>query len=231
MRILLLLFILNGMGCNTANTATPYTSLTKEEEAREALEALDYEAAIELYQQLIEAEPENYVRYRYLGAAYAASAGFDIIDVAKSDMGGSGSLLDVLGNFIPADPSTEQLERMGLAKDTLLSIPADLRSKDNTEVAYASGAAVQLEFYQSAYGVMYINRFAQITPEGSLDPSRLETMTDEDVSNILSNFSEVAAAGGEGVPAAAQTVLNQIDQQEGATQKEKLISFLNANKK
>lgn len=231
MRILLLFVILNCLGCDTASKATAYASLTKEEEAREALDALDYETAIELYKELIEAEPETYVRYRYLAAAYAASAGFDIIEVAKSDIGGSGSLLDALGSFIPADPSTEQLEHMGLAKDTLMSIPAELRSKDNTEVAYASGAAVQLEFYQSAYSIMYINRFAQVTPEGTLDPARLETMTDEDVSNILNNFSEVAASGGEGVPAAAQTVLNQIDQQEGATQKEKLVNFLNANKK
>ncbi len=129
------------------------------------------------------------------------------------------------------DPTPEQLERMALAKDTLISIPADFRSKDNAEVAYASGAAAQLEFYQSAYSIMYINRFAQVTPEGNLDPARLESMTDEDVSNILNNFSQVAATGGEGVPAAAQHVLNQIDQQEGATQKEKLINYLNANKK
>jgi hypothetical protein len=231
MRFLMLLFIVTWLGCDTLNQAKPYAPLTKEEEAREALEALDYETAITLYKELIEAEPEVYERYRFLAAAYAASAGFDIIEVAKSDVGGSGSLLDALGSFIPADPTPEQLEHMGLAKDTLMSIPAELRSKDNTEVAYASGAAVQLEFYQSAYSIMYINRFAQITPEGTLDPSRLETMTDEDVTNILNNFSEVAASGGEGVPEAAQKVLNQIDQQEGATQKEKLVNFLNANKK
>jgi hypothetical protein len=231
MRVLSCLFILVLLGCDTASKARPYATLTQEEKAREALDALDYETAIELYKELVEAEPEVYVRYRYLAAAYAAAAGFDILSVAKSNVGGSGSLLDALGSFLPADPTTEELERMGLAKDTLLSIPAEYRSKDNTEVAYASGAAVQLEFYQSAYGIMYINRFAQVTPEGGLDPSRLESMTDDDVTNILTNFSQVAATGGEGVPAAAQTVLNQIDQQEGATQKEKLINYLNANKK
>jgi hypothetical protein len=232
MRILLLLFIITWMGCDTGSKAKPYATLTQEEKAREALDAQDYETAIELYKELIEAEPEAYERYRYLAAAYASSAGFDIIDVAKGDPGGgSGSLLDALGGFLPADPSTEQLESMALAKDTLLAIPAELRSKDNTEVAYASGAAVQLEFYQSAYTIMYINRFAQVTPEGQLDPARLESMSDDDVSNILNNFSQVAATGGEGVPAAAQNVLNQIDQQEGETQREKLINYLNANKK
>jgi hypothetical protein len=231
MRILCCLFIFVLLGCDTGSKAKPYGALSQEEKAREALDALDYETAIELYKELVEAEPEVYVRYRYLAAAYAAAAGFDILSVAKSNVGGSGSLLDALGSFLPADPTTEELERMGLAKDTLLSIPAEYRSKDNSEVAYASGAAVQLEFYQSAYGIMYINRFAQVTPEGNLDPSRLDSMTDDDVSNILNNFSQVAAAGGEGVPAAAQTVLNQIDQQEGATQKEKLINYLNATKK
>ncbi|WP_141731777.1 hypothetical protein [Oligoflexus tunisiensis] len=231
MRSLLLLLMMTLSGCGTSSQATSYVSLTQDEEAREALDALDYDKAIEIYQELIAAEPEVYERYRYLAAAYAASAGFDIIEVAKGDVGGSGSLLDAMGSFLPADPTTEQLERMALAKDTLLSIPADLRSKDNTEVAYASGAAVQLEFYQSAYSIMYINRFAQVTPSGSLDPERLESMTDEDVTNILENFSQVAATGGEGVPAAAQKVLTQIDEQEGATQKEKLINYLNANKK
>ncbi len=232
MQAILLVLLLAAFGCDTASKAKPYASLTKDEEAREALDALDYDTAIEIYNELIEAEPEEYERYRYLAAAYAASAGFDIIEVAKGDIGGSsGSLLDALGSFLPADPTPEQLVNMALAKDTLLSIPTEYRSKDNTEVAYASGAAAQLEFYQSAYSIMYINRFAQVTPEGNLDPARLETMTDEDVSNILNNFSQVAATGGEGVPAAAQNVLNQIDQQEGATQKEKLINYLNASKK
>jgi hypothetical protein len=228
--ILLILTMMLG-GCDTQSQATFYVTLTQDEEAREALDALDYEKAIEIYEELIAAEPEVYARYRYLAAAYAASAGCDICGMAKGDVGGSGSLLDSMDSFLPADPSTEQLERMGLAKDTLLSIPADLRSRDNTEVAYASGAAVQLEFYQSAYSIMYINRFAQVTPTGSLDPERLESMTDADVSNIIENFSQVAAQGGEGVPAAAQKVLTEIDQQEGATQKEKLINFLNAKKK
>jgi hypothetical protein len=231
MRILCCLFIYVLFGCDTSSKAKSYAELTQEEKARQALDALDYETAIELYKELVEAEPEEYVRYRYLAAAYAAAAGFDIIAVAKSDVGGSGSLLDAIGSFLPADPTPLELGRMGLAKDTLLSIPAEFRSKDNSEVAYASGAAVQLEFYQLAYGIMYINRFAQVTAEGSLDPSRLESMTDEDVSSILTNFSQVAATGGEGVPAGAQTVLTQIDQQEGATQKEKLINYLNANKK
>jgi tetratricopeptide (TPR) repeat protein len=231
MGVVLLVLMMMLSGCGTQNQATSYVSLTQDEKAREALDAQDYEKAIELYEELIAAEPEKYERYRYLAAAYASAAGFDIISVAKSDVGGSGSLLDAMGSFLPADPSVEQLTNMGLAKDTLLRIPAELRSKDNTEVAYASGAAVQLEFYQSAYSIMYINRFAQATPTGELDPARLDSMSDADVSNILDNFAQVAAQGGEGVPAAAQKVLTEIDEQEGATQKEKLINYLKAKKK
>lgn len=233
MRSLIIATILGALwsSCGTGTKAGPYATLTKEEQARDALDQLDYERAVTLYKELVEADPENYELYRYLAAAYAALAGFDIIEVAKSDPGASGSLLDTLGSFLPADPTTEQLEAIGLAKDTLLSIPAELRSKDNTEVEYASGAAVQLEFYQTAYSIMYINRFAKVTPTGELDPEALESMTDEDVTNILNNFAQVAATGGEGVPAAAQAVLQQIQQQEGVTDKEKLINFLNASKK
>ncbi len=219
--------------CGTASKAGPYAQKTQDEKAREALDNLDYATAIELYSELVAANPEEYERYRLLAAAYAAFAGFDIIEAAKSNVsgGGSGSLIDTLGSFLPADPSPEELDAMKLSKETLLSIPAEYRSKDNTEVAYASGAATQLEFYQSAYAIMYLNRFASTTATGSLDPAKLDSMTDEDVSNILNNFSEVAASGGAGVPAAAQAVLASIDTQEGATQKEKLVNYLNASKK
>lgn len=220
-------------GCGTATKAGPYGNLTADEKARQALDDEDYPKAIELYTQLIQDDPESYERYRFLAAAYAAEAGFDIIEVAKGSgsLGGSSSLLDSLGSFLPKDPTIEQLESMRLSKDTLLSIPAEYRSKDNTEVAYASGAAVQLEFYQSAYAIMYLNRFSSSTSAGGLDQDKLQTMTDADVDNILNNLTQVAASGGTGVPAAAQAVLSKVDQQDGTSNKDKLINYLNSTKK
>jgi hypothetical protein len=235
MRILSMLCIVLGCyltGCGTATKAEPYATLTDDEKARQALDDQDFEQAIERYKKLVEGDPENYERYRFLAAAYAAAAGFDIIEAAKSTSSGgeSGSLIDSLGQFLPADPSADQMEWMRLSKETLLSIPSEFRSKDNTEVSYAAGAATQLEFYQSSYAIMYINQFAKFSDSGSLDPSRLESMTDEDVENILSNFTQVASTGGAGVPAASQAILTSIEAKEGATQREKLINYLNARK-
>jgi hypothetical protein len=76
---------------------------------------------------------------------------------------------------------------------------------------------------------MYINRFAKVTANGTLDRARLETMTEADVINILENFSQVAANGGEGVPVAAQKILSQIEEQPGASSRDKLISYLNSH--
>jgi len=236
MRILGILWIVLSFyltACGTATKAKPYVTLTSDEKARQALDEQDFQKAIELYKELVEGDPENYERYRFLAAAYAAAAGFDIIEAAKSNVSGgeSGSLINSLGQFLPADPSADQMEWMRLSKDTLLSMPAEFRSKDNAEIDYAAGAATQLEFYQSSYAIMYINQFAKVSESGSLDPSRLESMTDQDVENILSNFSQVASTGGEGVPAAAQAILASIEAKEGSTQREKLINYLNATKK
>lgn len=230
--VLLNLLLLLLLACGTSTKAKPYAELSKDEQARKALDELDYETAVEIFKELVEAEPEEYERYRLLAAAYAALGGFDIIEAAKSNIGGSasGSLLDSLSAFLPADPSAVQLESMRLAKETLLAMPPEYRSRTNSEVSYASGAAIQLEFYQSAYSIMLLNQFTEVGVDGKLDPSKLNSMTDADVDAILSNFASVAATGTEGVPAAAQAVLAQVDQQEGASQREKLINYMNKSK-
>lgn len=217
-----------GSSCGTQSRATPYVELTAAEKARKALDERDFAAAVESYQQLLEEEPESYENFPYLATAYAGLAGFELIEAVKSSLnsGGSTSLLDVMGTFLPADPTPEQIEAMGLAKATLMSMPAELRDKANDTISYASGAGLQLEFYQAAYAIMYLNQFTVPTDTGSLDPARLEQMSDQDVDIILGSLEEVAAAGGSGVPEGAASVLAKVDAQEGGSRREKLMKYI-----
>ncbi len=214
--------------CSSKSQATPYVELTTEEKARRSLEARDFAAAIEEYRSLLEADPENYEIFPYLATAYAGLAGFELIEAVKSTInnGGSTSLLDAMSTFLPADPSKEQIAAMAEAKATLLNMPAELRDKENSEVSYAASAGIQLEFYQTAYAIMYLNQFTQLDTTGTIDQARLESMSDEDVDVILGNLAEVAATGSGGVPEGASNILAKVDEQEGGSRREKLIKYL-----
>jgi hypothetical protein len=217
-----------GSACGTASQAQSYVTLTPDEEARQALEAEDFARAIEKYQALVQAEPTRYERYPFLSAAYAGAAGFDLFAVAKSTLSseGSASLVDQLGAFLPAVPTIEELEAMRLAKDTLLSMPAEHRDRSSQTFSYASSASLQLSFYQAAYVIMYIKQFRALGADGTLDRNRLETMSEADAVTILENFEAIAAMGGTGVPEGAAAVLAQVDAEEGATRRDKLIQYL-----
>ncbi len=218
--------------CGTASKATPYVSLSEEQEARKALDAKDFERAIELYKALIEAEPETYARYPFLATAYAGQAGFDIfetlVESVVTSQGSHLSPVDVIKSALPADPNDLQLQAMASARDTILAIPADLRSKTNAEASYASSAALQLEFYQAAYPLMYMNRFVAKTSSGSLDPDRLASMTPEDAAAILDSLRSAEGLGGD-LGTAVSSVLSEIDAQPGADTKEKLIQYLSTH--
>lgn len=215
-------------GCGTESQAKPYVSLSADEEARQALEAEDYASAVERYEALIRAEPTRYERYPLLASAYAGAAGFDLIKAAQGSFGGDGqtSLIDQLGSFLPQDPSLEQIEAMRLAKETILALPAEHRDKGNAAISYASGASLQLDFYQAAYAILYIKQFRAVAADGTLDTSRLESMSEADAENILENFEQIAASGGSGVAAGANQVLAKVEAQEGTTRREKLIQYL-----
>lgn len=224
--VLLCLFALPA--CNTESKATPYADLTLAEKARIALDAKDFPQAIELYGQLIEAEPTNYEAYRFQSAAYAEQGGFDILKAVTGTLdASSSSLLDTISKFLPTDPSQEQINSIKASTEVLLRLPPEQRSHEHPEIIGSSSGAQQLEFYQTAYSVIYINKFAKVTDAGTLDPSRLETMTDEDVDNILDNFEAIATASGSGVIAeAAEDFISQLDATPGETRRDKLLNYL-----
>ena len=139
-------------------------------------------------------------------------------------------------NFLP-DPvaltETEYQESLNTMKkgvDILNVIPAEKRALTSGE-RYAASASLQLTLYQSAYSVMYINKFAYSAASGTtLDISKLESMTDADAEAILANL---AAAGsvqqgenGQAVSTAVAGAQAAIDATEGATTKEKLVNYM-----
>ena len=214
--------------CGTQTKATPYAELTPTEEARIALNAQDFSKAINLYKAVLASHPDDYESARFLSAAYAGLGEFDILKAVAGTLSkSSDSLLAMLGNLVPAQPTDVQIEALRLAKDTLLALPEEQRSHDHPEIPSSSSAAQQLEFYQAAYSVIYLNKFSQVTDTGALDPAKLETMTDADVDAIVDNFAALAASGGGGVVTeGAGAFIEKLDSTPGGTRKEKLLAYL-----
>jgi len=234
MRIAAMLILLHLLpACNTESKATPYAELTAAEEARRALDRKDFATAILLYKELVAEQPEVYENYRFLSTAYAEAGGFDILKAVAGTLGGdSSNLLQSISKFLPTEPTDEQILSMKLATEALLAMPVEQRSYEHPEVPTASSGAQQLEFYQAAYSVIYINKFTEVTEAGTLDPSKLETMTDADVDNILDNFEQIAAASGDedGVIAkGAEAFISQLDNSPGGTRREKLLNYLSTH--
>lgn len=226
--------------CSTKNAATSYTADTAEEKARKALDGEDYPTAIEEYEKIVEADPSRYNLYPLLAAAYAGAAGIDLVNIVKAQFGngseGGGNLFDQLGNYVPSEPSDAQLESIRAAVNVLKSMPEAERDPSQNSNDYASAAAFQLTLYLAVSSAMNINKFVVRTDSGALDPEKLESMTDADVEAILGNLEDIVLTqtGGQTNEALSQQVdstLAAINNQPGSTQKEKLISYLNQNKK
>ncbi len=226
-----ILFACLFFACDTQTKAGPYAELTTKEKARAALDAKDFPEAIKLYSEVIAAEPVDYESYRFLATAYAELGGFDILKAVQSSIGGGATnLMDQIGEFIPESPTAEQIEALRMATNTILLLPETHRSFENPDVETSSSAAQQLQFYQTVYNLMYLKQFAQITPDGSLDPSRLESMTDEDADTILNNLEAIAQTQGGGVMSeSVEAFISQLDAAPGESRREKLLAYLEAN--
>lgn len=224
--------------CSTKNAATSYTTDTAEEKARKALDSEDYSTAIEEYEKIVEADATRYDLYPLLAAAHAGAAGIDLVNIVKAQFGsesGGGNLFDQLGNYVPSEPTDDQLTSIRAAVNILKSMP-EVERDPGSDKDYASAAAFQLTLYLAVSSAMNINKFVVRTDTGTMDPEKLENMTDEDVEAILGNLEDIVLTqtGGQANEALSQQVDNTlaaINNQPGATQKEKLISYLNQNKK
>lgn len=224
--------------CDKGLPGVPCSQRTSEEDARLALDGGDYDEAIRLLTALIEAEPDNYARYTLLAAAYAARAKIAILDLAMNSLTASGSnAIDQLQDYLPnpdnvgATTYAAYLADVRQAVGTLKAIPEDLRSLTSSE-AYAKSAQIQLGLYSAVYSVMYLNQFIATTADGSLDPTKLASMSEEDAITVIATLADAgqlqSAAGSSASSASIDATLAAIDAQPGATRKEKLQNYVQA---
>lgn len=227
-RLVLLLWLV--VSCGTNNLASPYAEDTPDEKAKKALDEGRYDDAIATYEELISADPEGYQRYALLSAAYAGKAGIDIVNILKAQLGGAssgGSVFELVGSFVPAVPSEEQLNAIQSAITTLEAMPLEHRSAGTYE--YSDGAAFQLSLFLAASSVMVLNQFA--LPTGKFSPDSLADMSDAEVDAVLNNLNAIIATQASGedqnaLQAKAQRTLDGINSQDGSTSRERLVQYL-----
>jgi len=220
----------NLFDCDSGYARSRCSKLTPDEKARMALDQGDMESAVEILAELVAEDPETYQRYPLLAAAYAGKSGLDLFNVVTANFGGDSSLLQVMGSFIPTPTQLgaaydQSLEDMSLSVQTLVAIPAELRSSTSSD-KYASSAVLQLTLYQAAYGVMYLNKFTY--GAAGYDPSLLSTMTAQDAAIILAALNGAATAADGSAATSAQSALAAIQAQPGASDVEKLAAWSQA---
>jgi hypothetical protein len=227
--------------CDTGKKQIPCTEKSAEEKGRLALDDRKFELAAENFLLAIDGNPENYNLYTLLATSYAGAAGFNLLDVTKAQMGGDGSIIDIMNSFLPT-PAKPCINDAGEDKVFTLCISSmeEARAAANLpEAALADTAAdfvktaqKQQIFYGSASTVMQINRFIISSDTGAFDPAQLETMTEEDAVNILNTLASTGALSG--LTGEESAVLQekiaeahaQILAEPGGSTKEKLAAFL-----
>ncbi len=220
----------NAFDCDGGIAKSKCSQRTKLEDARIALDAGDLDTAIRLLNELITDEPTAYEKYPLLAAAYAGRSGLEILDIVTANFGGNSSMLETMSSLIPTpttlgDAYPKSLDDMNAANQTLLAIPEALRSATSSD-KYAASAILQITLYQSAYAVMYLNKFTYST--SGYDPSLLSAMTADDAAAILSSLVAAGAASGGAAGSAAQAAIAAIQGQPGATDAEKIAAWSQA---
>ena len=220
------------ISCGSANIAEPYTELTTEEKAKKALDERDFSTAIELYESLISEDETAYAYYRFLAAAYAGAGGFEVLSAIKQTLnnageGSSDSIVDLTGSLLPANPTDEQIELIGKARDQMLALPEAYRDGDNTEIEDAASAATQLSLYSTASAMIIINKYTFTPTDGSEAPD-INDMTDAEVDQFFANLQAAASQSDGSVSSSIQATITQIDSQPGGSRREKLIAYMNS---
>lgn len=228
--------------CDNGKKQVPCTEKSAAEKGRLALEEKNFEEAAEYFLTAIEDDGENYNLYTLLSTAYAGAAGFNLLDVTKAQLGGSGSIVEIMAAFLPTPAKSctsdagdakefiDCIASMELARTTAVLPEAALA---DTTADYYKTATKQQLFYGSASTVMQINRFTVSATSGEFDPAQLESMTEEDALAIIATLSStgnipgLTDAEGQVLQSKLAEAEADIQSQEGGTAKERLAAFLN----
>jgi hypothetical protein len=227
--------------CDTGKKQIPCTEKSAEEKGRLALDERKFELAAENFLLAIDSSPENYNLYTLLATSYAGAAGFNLLDITKAQMGGDGTIIDIMNSFLPtpAKPCTNDNGEDKIFTQCISSMEEARTAAALPEAALADSAADYVQtaqkqqlFYGSASTVMQINRFIISSDTGTFDPAQLESMTEEDAVNILNSLAStgaLSAGTGEDSAVLQEKIAEaqaQILAEPGGSTKEKLAAFL-----
>ena len=214
--------------CGSTNRFEDSGEKTVDEKIRIALDAGDLATARLLLEDVVRDDPTNYQRFVLLSAVYASLGGLDLTGALKPKGSGTGSAIDTISTILPATTTAADLDLMQKAVNQIKAIPDDKRQTTSTE-RYSTSAVVQLALYQAAFGVMFLRQFIAVTPDNKYDPDKLRTMTAADADVILGRLGE--AAVGSPYEEKVKSTLAAVDATEGADKREKLINYMEAQKK
>ena len=216
------------VNCGSTNRFEDSGDKTADEKIRIALDTGDLETARLLLEDVVRDDPTNYQRFVLLSAVYASLGRLDLMGALKSTSGGTGSAIDAISKTLPATTTAADLDLMQKAVNQIKAIPDDKRQTTSTE-RYSTSAVVQLALYQAAFGVMFLRQFIAITPDQKYDPAKLRTMSAADADVILGRLSD--AAVGSPYQEKVKSTLAAVDAAPGADKREKLINYMEAQKK
>ncbi|MBM4252255.1 MAG: hypothetical protein FJ146_09810 [Deltaproteobacteria bacterium] len=208
---------------------------TPEQLARRHLNNGEFSEAIDILTTAISEEPENYLRYPLLAAAYAGRGGIDILGIARKQMSTGESPLQTFSAFLPTPSSVDtttyqtNLSDVALAVATLNGIPPDILS-DTEAFEYSASALLQLTIYQSSYSIMYLNQFIISPATGTISVDQLSNMTDDEAAQVLANLIAVGqlpgASGNSQMQTAVASIVENINGQSGDSTKDKIKAYV-----
>ena len=208
---------------------------TAEQIAQNHLNNGDFSAAIEVLTPAIADEPENYARYPLLAAAYAGRGGIDILGIARKQIGSSDSALTSFSAFLPtpntvdAETYQQDLADVASAVATLRAVPSNILT-DSEAFPYSASAILELTIYQSSYSIMFLNQFIISPTTGTITVDQLANMTPEQAEQVITNLLAVGdlpqVSGNSNMQSAVSAIATTINDQPGATTKDKIAAYV-----
>ncbi len=226
LHLIRLLLVMNLGGCGT----NIYQQFDNEDPAEAASAALDEEKsdkAINILEAAIKEDPLNYELVSLLASAKAQKGGVDTMDFALN-MASSGGTGDIVGLFtVVPEATTSNISLLQEAVNLLESIPeADLYEADRFKLSmfYTSLLTLRTKLFDS-------NGDGSLSAEELLeldDASAVQILQDlVSAQSTISNYS--SDDGTQDAASNVNTIATAINDQEGATDAEKLRNFLDNN--